>query len=459
MDVNLVVDGKTLNVKNITIETVSAVIPTPPVTEPPVVTPPVVIPPVVVPPPIVPPVVLPVPPVTPIPAGVYEVGPTSQYKEIHEVPWAQVGENSTIRVNYRDTPYASTVLISQNGVTLEGVPNAAGKNPTITAANAVLSSPELYAQQILHGYGLIVLARRAGTSHISNFQNIQIKNINITGAWRHNLFLKAGVLTPWNHFSSGFYLHKGVDVNIVNVRVEDCGNGLFTIGADDPRNAVRNLTVTDSYFGGNGTYDPSGVLKPFLQHNWYTETDGTLQCLRNTFGSLRGKSEGAHLKDRSAGLHIKDCVFQPDSVRYLDLVEPQESYPYVVTSPIYKQDVVVENNIFNVSFTTRKMSGLIHYGGDTGFPERNRKCLLKFINNKIDIKVDQATGYYFNIIKAETNDQPVHFEGNNITVNPLTAGGKTPFVNWFAQYGTFVEQKNNTTNVVIKDRWAALPTI
>jgi hypothetical protein len=193
--------------------------------------------------------------------------------------------------------------------------------------------------------------------------------------------------------------------------IHDCGNGLFIASKGDEETQSRNILIERCEIFNNS------VPNRYFEHNIYTEAQNiTFQY--NYLGPVKANALGGNLKDRSAGTIIRYNWIQGGQ-RLIDLVEAQDSYPFVGELPEYGDDYVYGNILVT---NPGDAGSLVHYGGDSGVVETYRKGTLHFYHNTVRVRRDVSELYRTHIFDLTSNEQSVDARNNIFYVAPYTTG-------------------------------------
>ena len=226
---------------------------------------------------------------------------------------------------------------------------------------------------------------------------ITIENLDIRSARPPYQFTNDSNGTEtYSNNAASIYVEKAANLIIRNCTLHDSGNGLF-IGANG--GLTENILIEKNYI-----YD-NGIEGRIYEHNTYTAAINITYQF-NRFGPLRVGANGNNLKDRSAGLVVRNNWIEGGN-RQLDLVDAEDSHllvdhPDYNTTHVYGNVLIEPDNAGN--------SQMVHYGGDSGTLDDYRKGTLYFYNNTV---ISTRTGNT-TLIRLSTNDETAEVFNNVI---------------------------------------------
>jgi hypothetical protein len=368
----------------------------------------------------------------------YEVGPGQAYENISDVPWEQVSAGDTVRIHWREQPYAEKFAIAGQGtadqpIRVCGIPGSGGQLPTITGANATTRASIDYGHPVLEELGIVLVSRpdyHEAPSHVV------IEGLHVTGAHDGYTFRDVnGQTRPYSPAAACIRVQEGDHITLRGNMITDCGNGLFVISKPENESKLtKNLLVEGNYLQDNG------VVGSDRQHSSYIQAVGATYQY-NYFGRPRAGSMGGNVKDRSAGL-----VFRYNWVeggkRILDIVEAEDYGPWVMeeayleklggASPdparlaqvkewekLYRQSYVYGNFLKSVGSTDAAM--IVHYGHDS-VPRYTRKGTLWFYNNTVVLLFDQPDAWKTRLMDLSTAAETAEVFNNIVHIEAETPG-------------------------------------
>ena len=234
---------------------------------------------------------------------------------------------------------------------------------------------------------------------------ITIENLDVRSARPPYTFTDdAGATQTYASNAAAIWIEKGEHIVIRNTRMHDAGNGLFVSSADP--NVSRDILID-----GNAIYD-NGIVGSIYEHNTYTEALGITYQF-NYFGPTKAGAGGNNLKDRSAGLVVRQNWIEGGN-RQLDLVETDS--PTIQNSAAYRSTFVYGNVLIETDASGNRQ--IAHYGGDSGTTSKYRKGTLYFYNNTmVSYRTDRTT-----LFRLSSNDEHADVRNNIFYV---TAAGNT----------------------------------
>ena len=305
-------------------------------------------------------------------AAVYEVKPNTPLDTIAEVPWATLQPGDEVLIYWKPTPYKEKWVISRQGteeapIVVRGVPNAGGELPVIDGNGAVTPTNLDFPGE---NSGII----KIGSANIpadTMPRYIVIENLEIRSAHPDYQFIaRNGTTQNYTNSAAPIYIEKGEHITIRNNKMHDGANGFFVASSDTV--VSRDILVDGNYIFNNG------IVGSGFQHNSYTAAIGII-FQNNRFGLPRTNSIANNIKDRSAGLVIRNNWIEGGN-RQLDLVEGDDSFQ-IRSAPEYHKTFVYGNILIEPNSAGN--SQITHYGGDNGATEIYRKGTLYFYNNTV----------------------------------------------------------------------------
>jgi hypothetical protein len=349
---------------------------------------------------------------------IYNIGPGQAYTTLGSLPWSDLLPGDTVAIHWQAGGYHEKLLISESGTASEpinivGIPGPDGQQPVIDGENATTSSQFDYYYTPQEESSLVLIQRSADQPYEYLPSYINISGLEFRDAYQAYTFTDAtGATQTYGAFAAAIYIEGASNITIANCTLDNSGLGLFALSNGDAAHTTSNVMVEGNYFYGNGVPGSDG------EHNSYCEVDG-ITYQDNDYGPLRAGALGAELKDRSAGVIIRDNYFSP-AAHMLDLVDPEDSPTIVAADPAYA-NTYVYGNIFNNSGPNPAES-LVHFGGDSGFTAMYRPNLYFYDNTVVNL-VDQSTLYRTIMFELDTSAQNVYASNNIFYNSPVTAGG------------------------------------
>ncbi len=372
----------------------------------------------------------------------YAVGPEQPYASIGDVPWATLTSGDSVRIFWRDEPYHEKFLIQGRGtedapIVVCGVAGPDGQLPVIDGEDATTSPDMNYATTEGQARGLIHVSLGGDDEYGYKPEHVVIQGLHIRNAAYTNEYTGSdGATVPYFENAAGIFIERGDNITVRGVELESNGNGLFVASGGDEQTRSHDIVLERSYVHDNGTPE----VGQDQRHNIYTEADGMV-FQYNEIGPLAPGALGAALKDRSTGTVVRYNRITGGS-RSLDLVDAQDSSALAVEDPDYRTTLVYGNVIINDAAVHGPiLSNMIHYGGDSGIPELNRKGTLYFVHNTVIIRADQddAAGvgqYQTSVFDLDTDDETAVVENNVFYVRSATPGATPTELDWGRSAGT-----------------------
>jgi hypothetical protein len=367
----------------------------------------------------------------------YDVGPDEALTSLAEVPWEALTAGDTVRVHWRDEPYREKFMLRGQGtadqpIVVCGVAGPNGQLPVIDGQDAI-TRPGLPTPYSGAGEprGLISVTPGADDQWGYKPQYLVIQGLRIQNAFYEYSFTDSrGNTVPYTENAAGIFIERGEHITVRGVEITGNGNGFFVASGDSEEVLSRDILLERSRVFGNGTVKVSNDR----YHNIYTEAVGIVFQF-NDIGPLRDGSGGAALKDRSAGTVVRYNRIE-GGARTLDLVDAGESSPITSSLPEYRTTLVYGNLLINGPVGA---SNMIHYGGDNGIPENNRKGTLYFYNNTVIVRADREgpnARYRTSVFDADTADEAIDARNNIIDVASATPGVPPTELAWMRSEGT-----------------------
>lgn len=334
----------------------------------------------------------------------YDVGTGLAYTSIGAVPWDDLQAGDTVAIHYRPEAYHETILISGNGtaeapIRVIGIAGPNGERPIIDGDGAVVGPNVSYVYSGIPTRGLITISPNSDYTWGDKPSYIEINGLQIRNAHLGNSIVRGDTSVPYLANAAGIYVERGEHITITDCEIDHNSNGLFVASGDDEATQSREILVQGNYIHDNGNVGSD------RQHNVYTEAIG-MTFADNHFAPLVAGSGGSNLKDRSAGLVVKNNWFE-GGAHLLDLVDAEGSYNQAGADPRYQQTFVYGNILVDTAGPGNS-SNLVHYGGDSGDESIYRKGTLYFYQNTVVIQGSRSgddARYFTDIFRFDTNDQ------------------------------------------------------
>ncbi|MBI3860436.1 MAG: fibronectin type III domain-containing protein [Planctomycetia bacterium] len=346
----------------------------------------------------------------------YDIGPGYQYTTLGSFNWSQLGPGDTVNIHYKPGGYNEQLLIDTRGtpaawITINGVPDpTTGALPILNGAGAVQAAQFQSHSSWLTGAGELIIGLSPGYVYGYTPGYLKIENLVITGAYSQNTFTDyTGTVQNYNVGAAGVYLEGGTDITLDNLTVYNNGEGIFGAGQAGLYRLLSNVTLESNYIYNNGEIGDA------LYHNSYLEGINTLYEY-NHYGPTRTGALGAGIKDRGPGTVIKYNTID-GGAHQIDLPETENEQDLAMVLPEYNETYVFGNVIISTDG-----SSPIHYGGDQGLDEFERKGVLYLYDNTIVIESDQSSTYHMAVVDLVDGGQALDARNNIIAVFPATPG-------------------------------------
>lgn len=337
---------------------------------------------------------------TPLRAAVYEVGPAQPLGAIGDVPWATLAPGDEVRIHWRAAPYREKWVIGRSGtesqpIVVRGVPGPNGERPVISGENAVTPAPlNFWSEQ----RGVIKVGG-SNTPDAEVVEHVVIESLEVRGGFEAYSFTNdAGGVQAYAQNAAAIFVEAARHLVIRDCILTDSGNGLFVAAYDGE---TRDIRIEKNWIAGNGN---DGSI---YEHNTYTAAIGIVYD-GNRFGPLRAGAGGNNLKDRSAGLVVRNNWIEGGN-RQLDLVDAEDS-DVIVNDPSYGETFVYGNVLIEPEGAGN--SQILHYGGDSGNTAIYRKGILHFFHNTV---VSSRPGNT-TLMRLSTNDESADVRNNVLYV-------------------------------------------
>jgi len=341
-------------------------------------------------------------------ASLYDVGPGQPYAAIGDVPWESLGPGDVVQIHWRSTPYKEKWVIGRQGtaaapIVVRGIPGPGGERPVIDGNGATTRLALDFASETR---GVI----KIGSSSIPPDtvpRWIVLEGLHVTGARSGRSFTDdSGASQTYAANASTIYLEKGENVTVRDCELTDSGNGFFVASSDAA--ASRDILVEGCFIHDNGN------VGSIFEHNLYVAGIGmTFQY--NRLGPLLPGASGNNLKDRSAGLVVRNNWIEGGN-RQLDLVDGEDS-ALIRSDPRYGQTHVYGNVLIEPDAAGNRQ--LIHYGGDSGTTANYRKGTLWLYGNTFVSRRSDANRT--TLVRLSTNGETCDAR-DNIVYLPAAAG-------------------------------------
>jgi hypothetical protein len=339
-------------------------------------------------------------------ATTYPVGPGHAYATPSDVPWESLLPGDQVLIYWRSTPYRDKWVICRQGtdaapIVVRGVAGPGGELPIVDGSGAT-------TRLALDYWGESRAVIKVGGASIpadTMPRYITIENLDVRSARPPYTFVDdAGTPQTYAQNAAAIWVEKGQHIVVRNTRMHDAGNGLFVSSADP--DVSRDILIE-----GNAVFD-NGNVGSIYEHNAYTEALGITYQF-NYFGPTKAGAGGNNLKDRSAGLVVRENWIEGGN-RQLDLVETDSAT--IQSDPTYRATFVYGNVLVETENSGNRQ--ITHYGGDSGTTSKYRKGTLHFYNNTmVSYRTDRTT-----LFRLSTNEERADARNNIFYV---TAAGST----------------------------------
>ncbi|MCU0670289.1 MAG: polysaccharide-degrading enzyme [Myxococcota bacterium] len=336
----------------------------------------------------------------PLEAAVYEVGPEAPLDQIGDVPWATLAPGDEVRIHWRATPYREKWVIGRSGteaqpIVVRGVLGPNGERPVISGENATTPAPlNFWSEQ----RGVLKVGG-SNTPDAEVVEHVVIENLEVRGGFEAYTFTNdSGGVQAYAQNAAAIFVEAARHLVIRNCVLTDSGNGLFVAAYDGE---TRDIRIEKNWIVGNGN---AGSI---YEHNTYTAAIGIVYA-GNRFGPLRAGAGGNNLKDRSAGLVVRNNWIEGGN-RQLDLVDAEDT-DVIVNHPSYAETFVYGNVLIEPDGAGN--SQILHYGGDSGNTAIYRKGTLHFFHNTV---VSSRSGNT-TLMRLSTDDESADVRNNVLYV-------------------------------------------
>ena len=357
----------------------------------------------------------------------YEIGPGQSYTTLGAFPWSSLKPGDTVDILWQSAGYHEKLLLSESGtasapINIVGVPGPAGQEPVIDGENATTNSQFQYFYNPIQEDSVVVIQRSASQPSTYEPSYINISGLEIKDGYDAYKFTdNTGKTQTYAAFAASVYIDGASNITIENSTLDSSGLGLFVLTNNGLTSS--NIMVEGNYIYGNG------VPGQYLEHNVYSEADG-ITYQYNDFGPLRAGSDGAQLKDRSAGAVIRYNYFAP-AAAILDLVDAEDAND-LASLPSYTDTYVYGNILDN---TGADQTGLlVHFGGDSGNTAIYRPDLYFYDNTVVNL-ANQSVQWRTTMFELDTNSQNLYAYNNIFYNGPSAAGSAATNFEWMETEG------------------------
>ena len=297
----------------------------------------------------------------------YEVGPGKKLTALAGVPWEKLAPGDVVAIHWRAEPYREKFVLCVRGtaelpIVVRGVAGPDGARPVIDGRDAVTPKTLDY----WGGERSVIKIGGAAQPADTTPAHLVVENLDVRSGRPPFAFTGRKGAQPYAQNAAAIFIEKGEHLIIRNCALHDSGNGLFA------SHSSRDLLIDGCHIFDNGIENDN------YEHNSYTEALGIV-FQNNHFGPLRAQCPGNNLKDRSAGLVVRDNWIEGGN-RALDLVDAEGSAE-LRDAPAYRATYVYGNVLIKLDDALNNQ--VVHYGGDSRHPDWYRKGTLHFFHNTV----------------------------------------------------------------------------
>lgn len=267
------------------------------------------------------------------------MGAPNRVDTIGAVPWETLAAGDTVRIHWRDTPYAERIALFRSGTAAQpvrvcGVLGGPGGNqrPAITGRGATTRAVPAFSTGVtgaLAAYGVVTINGQNFESRVEHvvIEGLRIGDTKLDDGVTNATFTNAsGATVTYNAAAACIRLRQAHHITIRNNEIVNCGDGLFAGSLPDSNNhVIRHLLVEGNYLHGNAVIGNESRHQAYLQG-----IDITVQF--NYFGQMRTTASavapGNQLKTRAAGLVVRYNYFL-NGARAIDMVEAEEHITFI----------------------------------------------------------------------------------------------------------------------------------
>jgi len=334
-------------------------------------------------------------------AATYDVGlPGAPLQKLADVPWAALKPGDIVNINCKPGGYHEIIQISASGaagnpILIRGIPDAAGKLPTIDGDGAIMDPNVNFRNSVFENLGVLIITPRAqGYVYGQTFpSNITIESLDI----RHALYDATGALhftdqhgatRTYSTFGCGIYVEFAQHLIVRGCEISFNGNGLFANSKYGAAAASADLLIEKNYFHDNGQPTIPGLTNGYGEHHIYVESVGAVYQF-NRFGPLRPACHGCMIKDRSSGTVIRyNSVVTTEGSEVFAVLDPQGGAGYIDQMPDYR-DAFVYGNVITLQSSAGSAAGnnvmwFGAYNGANSYPTQHRGTLYFYHNTVVN---------------------------------------------------------------------------
>ena len=244
---------------------------------------------------------------------VYEVGPSQAFQHLRDLPFANIGAGSTIRIHNEDTsglnPTTYHEFLELSGhatadqpLRLCGVPDSTGHLPILdasdaTAAGTISGTPA----------GLLTVASSSEAPANIQIEGIELRNANPNTTYQ----IADGTLVHWPADAGCLSILAGQNISVIGNDLGHCSTG----GHSSP--AAGTAAIRNTLWEGNHLHD-NGVVGADTGHQLSLEASGEIVQF-NQLDSYPAGALGANIRSRSSGDIIRYNYLGGSPAQQIDL--------------------------------------------------------------------------------------------------------------------------------------------
>lgn len=265
-------------------------------------------------------------------------GGVNRVEHISDVPFEALNPGDTVRIHWREQPYAERMVIFRSGteaapIKICGVRGGpTDSRPIITGIDARSRMAPVFDDGTigyLQPYGVVVIS---GMEFGERVEHVSVEGLRV-GDTRTDtnaipeFFTATGQRMAYSEAAACFRIQQAKHITLRGNEITNCSDGVFAGSkADSESHLVRHLVLEGNYLHGNAVIGDESRHQAYLQG-----MDVTVHG--NYFGPTRsmpgiGVASGNQLKTRVAGLIVRYNYFI-NGARMLDIVEAEEHIPMI----------------------------------------------------------------------------------------------------------------------------------